>query len=178
MTDAVAAGDDDKNPVVIFDTTAGPIAIELDREKAPQTVENFLKYVDDGFYTNLIFHRVIPGFMVQAGGLDDTMREKPTRPPVKNEATNGLSNKRGTIAMARTNNPDSATAQFFINLVDNARGLDPRAGSAGYTVFGKVVSGMENVDEIARTPTGSRAGHDDVPLKPIYIKGAKRKAKS
>jgi peptidyl-prolyl cis-trans isomerase A (cyclophilin A) len=175
-TDASAAGDE--KPVVIMDTSMGPITIELDADKAPATVANFLKYVDDGFYNNLVFHRVIPGFMIQGGGMDENMNEKPTRPPVKNEASNGLSNKRGTIAMARTNDPDSATAQFFINLVDNARGLDPRFGSAGYTVFGRVIAGMENVDAIAEVPTGNRGPHENVPQKPIYIKSVKRKAKS
>jgi peptidyl-prolyl cis-trans isomerase A (cyclophilin A) len=177
--DAGAAEGDD-NPQVVFDTTAGPITIELDRVKAPITVENFLKYVDSGYYDNLTFHRVIPGFMIQGGGLDDQMREKTegARPPIKNEASNGVSNKRGTLSMARTNDPDSATSQFFINLVDNARGLDPRPGSAGYAVFAKVVKGMEVVDAIATVPTGRRGPHDDVPLKPVYIKSAKRKAKS
>jgi cyclophilin family peptidyl-prolyl cis-trans isomerase len=177
--DAGAAEGDD-NPQVVFETTAGPITIELDRVKAPITVENFLKYVDSGYYDGLTFHRVIPGFMIQGGGLDDQMREKTegARPPIKNEASNGVSNKRGTLSMARTNDPDSATSQFFINLVDNARGLDPRPGSAGYAVFAKVVKGMETVDAIATVPTGRRGPHDDVPLKPVYIKSAKRKAKS
>ena len=174
--DASAAPAD--KPVVVFDTTSGPFEIELDAEKAPLTVDNFLKYVDSGFFDNLVFHRVIPGFMVQGGGMDERMTEKPTRPPVKNEASNGVSNKRGTVAMARTNNPDSATAQFFVNLVDNARGLDPRPGSAGYTVFGQVVSGMDVVDAIAKVPTGTRGTHDDVPVKPVTIKSAKRKAKA
>jgi peptidyl-prolyl cis-trans isomerase A (cyclophilin A) len=179
VVDAGAAEGDD-NPQVVFDTTAGPITIELDRVKAPITVENFLKYVDSGYYDGLTFHRVIPGFMIQGGGLDDQMREKTegARPPIKNEASNGVSNKRGTLSMARTNDPDSATSQFFINLVDNARGLDPRPGSAGYAVFAKVVKGMETVDAIATVPTGRRGPHDDVPLKPVYIKSAKRKAKS
>jgi peptidyl-prolyl cis-trans isomerase A (cyclophilin A) len=179
VVDAGAAEEDD-NPQVVFETTAGPITIELDRVKAPITVENFLKYVDSGYYDGLTFHRVIPGFMIQGGGLDDQMREKTegARPPIKNEASNGVSNKRGTLSMARTNDPDSATSQFFINLVDNARGLDPRPGSAGYAVFAKVVKGMETVDAIATVPTGRRGPHDDVPLKPVYIKSAKRKAKS
>ena len=177
MADAKGAEGDDR-PVIVFDTTAGAITLELDRAKAPITVDNFLKYVDSGFFNGLIFHRVIPGFMIQGGGMDETMREKATQPPIKNEASNGLTNARGTISMARTNNPDSATAQFFISLVDNARALDPRPGSAGYAVFGKVVDGMNVVDEIAKAPTGSKGGHDDVPLKPIVIKGAKRKPKS
>lgn len=175
--DAVAA---DENPVVLLDTSAGPITIELDKAKAPISVENFLKYVDEGFYDGLIFHRVIDGFMVQGGGMDDKMGEKTkgAHAPIKNEASNGVSNKRGTLAMARTNNPDSATSQFFVNLVDNAKGLDPRPGSAGYSVFGHVTEGMDIVDAIAKTPVGRKGPHDDVPVKPIYIKSAKRKAKA
>ncbi len=176
MTDAVAAGAGD-NPLVELDTSLGPIVLELDRARAPLTVDNFLRYVDEGFYNNLIFHRVIPGFMIQVGGMNERMQEKPTHAPIQNEASNGLSNARGTIAMARTSDPNSATAQFFINLVDNARSLDPRPGSPGYAVFGKVVSGLNVVDEIAKVPTGSRGPHDDVPLKPVYIKSAQRKAK-
>jgi len=177
MADASAAAADDK-PRVELDTTLGPIVLELDRARAPITVDNFLRYVDEGFYNNLIFHRIIPGFMIQGGGMTDDMREKTTHSPIQNEASNGLTNARGTIAMARTNDPNSATGQFLINLVDNARGLDPRPGSAGYAVFGKVVSGMDVVDAIAKQPTGSSGGHDDVPLKPVYIKSARRKAKS
>jgi peptidyl-prolyl cis-trans isomerase A (cyclophilin A) len=176
MTDAVGAAAD--RTLVEFDTTLGPIVLELDQARAPVTTDNFLRYVDEGFYKDLVFHRVIPGFMIQGGGMTDGMVEKPTHAPIPNEASNGLSNKRGTIAMARTSDPNSATAQFFINLVDNGRGLDPRPGSAGYTVFGKVVSGMDVVDAIAKVPTGSNGPHDDVPLKPVYIKSAKRKAKS
>jgi len=179
MTDAAAADADDR-PVVVLDTTAGPITPELDRARAPITVYNFLKYVDAGFYNGLVFHRVIPGFMIQAGGMNEQIQEKTegARPPIKNEARNGLSNQRGTIAMARTSDPDSASSQFFINLVDNKRALDPNPGSAGYAVFGKVIDGMKTVDEIAGVPTGRRGPHDDVPLKPIIIKSAKRKAKS
>lgn len=170
---AVAA---DEKPVVVLDTSLGAITIELDPAKAPITVENFLKYVDDGFYNNLIFHRVISDFMIQGGGMDDQMQEKPTRAPIKNESGNGLSNTRGTIAMARTNNPNSATAQFFINLFDTNKRLDTYGG--GYTVFGKVIGGMDVVDAIAKVPTGFKGGMEDVPLKPVYIKSAKRKAKS
>jgi len=179
MADA-AQGESDDKPVVVFDTTAGPITLELDRAKAPITVDNFLKYVDSGYFDGLIFHRVIPGFMIQGGGMDPSMREKTEgqRAPIRNEASNGLSNKRGTICMARTNDPDSATSQFFINLVDNARSLDPRPGSAGYAVFGRVIAGMDTVDAIAKVPTGRKGPHDDVPLKPITIKSAKRKPKS
>jgi len=174
--DAGAAADD--KPVVVLETTAGTITIELDHAKAPITVENFLKYVDSGFYDNLIFHRVMKGFMIQGGGMDDKMREKDTNPPIKNEASNGLKNERGTIAMARTSNPNSATAQFFINHADNSRNLGPGGVDAyGYAVFGKVTDGMDVVDKIANMATGTRAGHGDVPLQPIYIKSAKRKGK-
>jgi peptidyl-prolyl cis-trans isomerase A (cyclophilin A) len=171
----------DENPIVDIETSAGTITLELDKAKAPITVDNFIKYVDAGYYDGLIFHRVIPGFMIQGGGMNEKVEEKfqGQRPEIKNEASNGLSNKRGTIAMARTANPDSAQSQFFINLVDNARGLDPRPGSAGYAVFGKVTAGMEVVDAIAQVPTTRRGPHDDVPVKPILIKSAKqRKAKS
>jgi len=162
-----------EKPRVELDTTAGKIVLELDAEKAPITVENFLKYVDDGYYDNLIFHRVISGFMIQTGGLDDQMKDKKEgqRAPIKNESGNGLSNTRGSIAMARTNAPDSATSQFFINHADNPN-LDNYGG--GYAVFGKVVEGMDVVDAIAKSQTTSKAGHQDVPVKPIYIKSAKR----
>lgn len=176
LTSTLAVAADDDKPQVVLETTLGPITLELDRAKAPISVENFLKYVDDGFYTNLIFHRVISDFMIQGGGMDDQLREKPTRAPIKNESGNGLSNTRGTIAMARTNNPNSATAQFYINLFDKNQFLDNAGG--GYAVFGKVVSGMDVVDAIAKSPTGPKAGMEDVPLKPIYIKSAKRKTKS
>jgi len=181
MTGAAgAAADTDERPVVVIDTTFGPITVELDRSKAPISVDNFLKYVEAGYYDGLIFHRVMPGFMIQGGGMDEQMQEKSKgeRPPIKNEARNGLSNLRGTIAMARTNDPDSATAQFFINLVDNSSGLDPYPGSAGYAVFGKVISGMDVVDKIAQVPTGHRGPHGNVPVKPIAIKSVRRKAKS
>jgi peptidyl-prolyl cis-trans isomerase A (cyclophilin A) len=143
-------------------------------------VDNFLKYVDSGFFDGLVFHRVIPGFMIQGGGMDAAMNEKMEgqRAPIRNEASNGLSNKRGTICMARTSDPDSATSQFFINLVDNARTLDARPDAPGYAVFGRVVAGMDTVDAIAKVPTGRKGMHDDVPLKPITIKSAKRKPKS
>jgi peptidyl-prolyl cis-trans isomerase A (cyclophilin A) len=176
-----AVGDDSaEHPVVLFETTAGPITLELDRAKAPITVDNFLKYVDSGFFDGLIFHRVIPGFMIQGGGMNEQMQEKTqgALPPIRNEAKNGLSNQRGTISMARTSDPNSATSQFFISLVDNSRSLDPNPRSAGYAVFGKVTGGMETVDEIAKAPTGTKAGHEDVPLKPIFIKSARRKTKS
>jgi cyclophilin family peptidyl-prolyl cis-trans isomerase len=173
---AVASQGEGQRPVVVLDTSMGAITLELYPEKAPITVENFLKYVDDGFFDNLIFHRVIPGFMIQGGGMTDQMQEKEQgkRSPIKNESGNGLSNERGTIAMARTNNPNSATCQFFINHADNPR-LDTYGG--GYAVFGKVTQGMDVVDAIAKVSTTNRAGHENVPVKPIYIKSAKRKSK-
>jgi len=164
----------EKPPVVVLDTTAGPITIALAPDKAPITVANFLKYVDDGFYDNLIFHRVILGFMIQGGGMDDQMHEKQKgqKGPIKNESRNGLSNVKGSIAMARTADPNSAQNQFFINLVDN-KNLDSFGG--GYTVFGKVIGGMDVVEAIGKVQTSSRGPHADVPVKPIYIKSAKRK---
>lgn len=154
-------------------TSAGNIVIELDAAKAPKTVDNFLQYVKAGHYDGTIFHRVIGSFMIQGGGMTPDMKEKPTRAPIPLESHNGLSNVRGTVAMARTNDPNSATAQFFINVNDNKR-LD--AASApdgnGYAVFGKVVSGMDVVDKIRAVPTGSRGPYDDVPITPITINKA------
>ena len=152
-------------------TTHGVIDLELDAEKAPRTVENFVTYVRDGHYDGTIFHRVIPGFMVQGGGFSADMSQKDTKDPIKNEATNGLKNDRGTLAMARTSVVDSATAQFFINVVDNDF-LNHTAKNDrgwGYAVFGRVTSGMEVVDAIAGVPTGDRAGHQDVPIEPVKI---------
>jgi peptidyl-prolyl cis-trans isomerase A (cyclophilin A) len=171
-----SAQSDDKHPVVVLDTSFGPITIELDQEKAPITVENFLKYVDSGFYDNLIFHRVIPRFMVQGGGFDVNTREKSEgqRGKIRNESGNGLSNARGTIAMARTSDPDSAQNQFFINVVDNKR-LDTAGG--GYAAFGKVIDGMDVVDKIVNVQTTTKQGLDDVPVEPVLIKTARRKAK-
>jgi peptidyl-prolyl cis-trans isomerase A (cyclophilin A) len=171
---AVGAQDDAKKPVVVLDTSHGAITVELYPDKAPITVKNFLTYVHEGFYDNLIFHRVIPGFMVQGGGMDDQMREKPEKhAAIQNESRNGLTNWRGTIAMARTNNPHSGTCQFFINLKDN----DFLDQGAGYAVFGRVIDGMSVVDAVAAVKTTNRGGHGDVPVNPIYIKSAKRKAK-
>ena len=165
-----------ENPNVLLDTTEGEILIELYPDKAPETVANFLKYVDQGFYKNTIFHRVIKGFMIQGGGLTLKMEEKPTNAPVKNEADNGLKNDRGTIAMARTMDPHSATAQFFINLVDNdfLNHTAPTMQGWGYCVFGKVVDGMDVVDKIGKTKTGSRPPYDDVPLDSVLINEASR----
>jgi cyclophilin family peptidyl-prolyl cis-trans isomerase len=161
-------------PVVVLDTTAGAITIELDRDRAPTTVDNFLKYVDAKFYDGLIFHRVIPGFMIQGGGFDALVQEKEAgkRAPIRNESGNGLSNARGTIAMARTNDPNSATCQFFINHADNPR-LDSYGG--GYAVFGKVIEGMDVVDKIANGRTTVKSGMRDVPVDPPVIRSARRK---
>jgi peptidyl-prolyl cis-trans isomerase B (cyclophilin B) len=162
------------NPLVEINTNLGTIVVQLDAEKAPVTVQNFLTYVNDGFYKDTIFHRVIPGFMVQGGGFTADFAQKPTHEPIKNEADNGLKNTRGTVAMARTMDPNSASAQFFINLADNAF-LDHRDKTQqgwGYAVFGKVVDGMDVVDAIAKQKTGSRSGHDDVPVSNVVIESA------
>lgn len=154
--------------MVVISTSKGDIRLELDEEGVPITVENFLNYVNSGFYNQSIFHRVISGFMIQGGGFDTKMEQNPTKNPIKNEAKTGQSNKRGTIAMARTMDPDSATAQFFINLVDN-HFLDPSDQGFGYCVFGKVVEGMDVVDAIAAVKTGQKSGHTDVPLEEVLI---------
>ena len=162
------------NPQVEFKTTMGSIVIELEPTKAPQTVQNFLQYVKDGHYNGTIFHRVIPGFMVQGGGFTPDMREKPTRAPIKNEADNGLRNTTGTVAMARTALPHSASAQFFIN-VENNTPLDfrsPTQQGYGYAVFGKVVKGMDVVNRIVQVRTGDKPPHSNVPLKPVVIERA------
>ncbi len=161
-------------PQVMLKTSKGDITLELDAEKAPQTVANFLAYVDAGFYDGTIFHRVIPGFMIQGGGLDADLNKKPTREPVENEAKNGLKNHRGTVAMARTNAPHSATSQFFINHKDNPNLDHPSFDGWGYTVFGRVTEGMDVVDAIATVPTGTRAGRRDVPLETVVIESASR----
>ncbi|MGY2230851.1 peptidylprolyl isomerase [Pseudomonas tolaasii] len=157
---------------VLITTTNGDIEIELDPAKAPISTKNFLAYVDKGFYTNTIFHRVIPGFMVQGGGFTAQMSQKPTDAPIKNEASNGLHNVRGTLSMARTNDPNSATSQFFINVADNAF-LDP-GRDAGYAVFAKVVKGMDVVDIIVNSQTTTKQGMQNVPIDPVVIKSAKR----
>ncbi len=165
-------------PAVVIETSMGNITVELEPEKAPKTVENFLKYVDKGFYDNTIFHRVIKEFMIQGGGMTEDMREKDTDKPVVNESLaknkNGMSNLRGTIAMARTQDPNSATSQFFINLFDRNKNLDTYE-NAGYTAFGKVTEGMDVVDKIAKVETGTKGPHDDVPTKTVLIKSIKRK---
>ncbi len=159
-----------KAPVVIMKTSLGDVKIQLDPQKSPVTVKNFLEYVKSGFYAGTIFHRVIPGFMVQGGGFTVDMLEKQTRAPIKNEAGNGLKNDRGTIAMARTNNPDSATAQFFINVVNNDSLNRPMPDGFGYAVFGKVIAGMDVVDKIAKVKTVMRMGMQDVPETPVVIR--------
>lgn len=163
-----------ENPVVLLETTSGDILVELYPDKAPETVANFLKYVDDGFYNNTIFHRVIPGFMIQGGGLSARMQQKDTSAPIKNEADNGLKNDRGTIAMARTMDPHSATAQFFINTVDNGflNFSSPDVNGYGYCVFGKVIEGMEAVDKIEKEKTTTRGIHSDVPVSAVLITNA------
>ena len=158
---------------VRMETSQGTIVLQLDQKRAPQTVKNFLSYVDKGFYSDLIFHRVIDGFMIQGGGFDKNMSQQITSTPVYNESSNGLPNKRGSIAMARTSDPHSATSQFYINLVDN-NSLNYRAGQPGYTVFGEVVEGLEAVDAIAKVRTGFKAGHRDVPVEPVIIVKAER----
>jgi cyclophilin family peptidyl-prolyl cis-trans isomerase len=171
---ACAEAAEKKAPVVVMDTSMGTIKIELYPDKAPATVKNFLGYVDDKFYDGTIFHRVMPGFMIQGGGMEPGMKEKQTKSPIKNEADNGLSNDRGTIAMARTSDPDSATAQFFINVVDNSAKLNRRSGSAGYAVFGKVIDGMDVADKIVNVQTTTRAPHENVPETDVIIKSVRR----
>jgi cyclophilin family peptidyl-prolyl cis-trans isomerase len=160
-----------KNPVVIFETNLGNIHIELYPEKAPITVQNFIAYVQDGFYEGTIFHRVIPNFVVQGGGFDENFQQKKTRENIKNEADNGLKNLRGSLSMARTPNPDSASSQFFINLKDNDF-LDFKSKTQqgwGYAVFAQVIEGMDVVDAMAAKPTGNRGMHQDVPKENIMI---------
>ena len=164
---------DTLHPCVILETTKGSITIELYPDKAPVTVENFLTYIDSGFYNGTIFHRVIPKFMIQAGGFTADMRQKETRPPIKNEADNGLRNSRGTIAMARSQDINSATSQFFINLADNAF-LDHGVRDFGYAVFGRVTEGMDVVDRIAGVSTGTFGRFENVPLEPVVILRARR----
>ena len=157
-------------------TSMGPIVIELDKAKAPISVDNFVKYVEAGHYNGTIFHRVIDGFMIQGGGFDQSMKQKPTQPPIKNEASNGLKNDNYTVAMARTGVRDSATAQFFINVKDNDflnySGESPQGW--GYAVFGKVVEGKDIVDKIRKVPTARSGGHENVPSTPVVIEKAER----
>jgi peptidyl-prolyl cis-trans isomerase A (cyclophilin A) len=159
--------------VVLIQTTKGEMRVELDAQRAPVTVKNFLAYVDEGFYDGTVFHRVIPGFMIQGGGFAPDMTQKPTKAPIKNEADNGLQNQRGTLAMARTNVVDSATAQFFINLTDNDF-LNHGSRDFGYAVFGRVVGGMDVVDQIAKVKTTRKGPHEAVPAEDVVIQSIKR----
>lgn len=166
------------NPVVVISTTAGEITLELFKDRAPVSVQNFLEYAADGFFAGTIFHRVIPNFMIQGGGFEPGMIEKGTRPPILNEATNGLSNVRGTVGMARTRALRSATSQFYINVADNRSKLDHRGygpDEFGYAVFGRVLSGMDVVDSIAAVPTRTVGPHADVPAQDVVIKAVKVK---
>ncbi|MCU0588900.1 MAG: peptidylprolyl isomerase [Syntrophobacteraceae bacterium] len=167
---------EDKNPVVIMETSEGTIKLELWKDKAPGTVANFLRYVDDGFYNGTIFHRVIADFMIQGGGLTPDMKEKKTRDPIRNEAEPELKNVRGTIAMARTGLIHSATSQFFINVVDNdfLNQKNKTPGGFGYAVFGAVAEGMDVVDKIRSVQTGSFGPHSDVPRQTVLITSARR----
>jgi peptidyl-prolyl cis-trans isomerase A (cyclophilin A) len=161
------------NPVVAFKTSKGTIRIELDEASAPVTVKNFLTYVEAGHYDGTIFHRVIPNFMVQGGGFTPDMRQKPTRAPIQNESSNGLTNDRGTVAMARTAAPNSASSQFFINVKDNGfLNRSQAQDGVGYAVFGKVIEGMDVVDDMAAVPRGNRGPHGDVPITPITVESA------
>ena len=159
--------------MIEFKTSKGTFKVQLFDKQAPVSVENFLRYVDAGFFDGTIFHRVIAGFMIQGGGLTADMKDKKGHEPIKNEATNGLKNKRGTLAMARTNDINSATSQFFINLVDNDF-LDNKPGNYGYAVFGRVDSGLEVVDAIAAVKTGNKSGHENVPTEAVVIESARR----
>jgi cyclophilin family peptidyl-prolyl cis-trans isomerase len=160
---------------LVFETTLGNFEVELFEKEAPISAKNFQEYVDEGFFDGVIFHRVIPGFMIQGGGFEPGMKQKKTKSPIKNEATNGLKNKRGTLSMARTNVVDSATAQFFVNLVDNDFLDHTGPSNYGYAVFGKVTSGMDVVDKIAQVATTNRAGHQNVPAADVVITRASSK---
>ena len=171
LTDKKDSGDKMSNPKIKLETSKGMMTIELDAEKAPKSAANFVEYVKDGFYDGLIFHRVIPNFMVQGGGMNPDMSQKANKAPIQNEANNGLKNDRGTLAMARTNDPHSATSQFFINLKDNdfLNHTSESPAGWGYTVFGKVIEGLETIDEIAKVQTGNVGGHGDVPVEAVTI---------
>jgi cyclophilin family peptidyl-prolyl cis-trans isomerase len=163
------------NPVLLMETSMGKIKIELFADEAPITVDNFLKYANDKFYDGTVFHRVIPNFMVQGGGFTPGMKEKKTQPPIKNESSNGVPNKRGTLAMARTPAPDSASSQFFINVKDNSFLNKKEAqDGVGYCVFGRVLEGMDVVDKIVAVPTGNVGGHGNVPVADVAIKSVRR----
>jgi peptidyl-prolyl cis-trans isomerase A (cyclophilin A) len=159
--------------MIRFETTLGNFTIEFFEKEAPGTVVNFLKYIDDGFFDGTIFHRVVPGFVIQGGGFTEDMSQKKTQPPIKNEADNGLKNGRGTLSMARTNDVNSATSQFFVNLTDNDF-LDHQRGNFGYAVFAHVTEGMDVVDKIAAVETGRRSGFDKVPVEPVIMTSVRR----
>jgi cyclophilin family peptidyl-prolyl cis-trans isomerase len=159
--------------MVRFETSHGGFTVQLFEKEAPQTVANFLAYLDAGFFDGTIFHRIVPGFVIQGGGLSCDFAQKQTNPPVRNEAGNGLKNLRGTLSMARTNDPHSATSQFFVNLSDNDF-LDQTPGNPGYAVFGRVVEGLDSVDAIAGVRTGRRGGHTDAPLEDVIIQSVRR----
>jgi peptidyl-prolyl cis-trans isomerase A (cyclophilin A) len=159
--------------MIRFETTLGDFTIEFHEKEAPQSVANFLRYIEDGFFDGTIFHRIVPGFVIQGGGFTEDMTQKQTHPPVKNEADNGLKNDRGTLSMARTSDINSATSQFFVNLKDNEF-LDHKKGNFGYAVFARVTEGMDVVDRIAAVETGRRRGFDDVPVKAVIMKSVRR----
>jgi peptidyl-prolyl cis-trans isomerase B (cyclophilin B) len=163
------------NPSIIITTSKGTIKAELFEDKAPGTVKNFLSYVDESFFDGTIFHRVIPNFMIQGGGFEPGMNQKKVKAPIKNESDNRVANERGTLAMARTNQPDSATAQFFINVTDNGfLNKSQSSDGVGYCVFGKVTEGLDVVDKIKAVPTGSKGGHGDVPVQDVIIESIRR----
>jgi peptidyl-prolyl cis-trans isomerase A (cyclophilin A) len=159
--------------MIRFETTLGNFTIEFHEKEAPQTVANFLRYIDDGFFDGTIFHRIVPGFVIQGGGFTEDMTQKRTHPSIKNEADNGLKNDRGTLSMARTSDVNSATSQFFVNLKDNEF-LDHKKGNFGYAVFARVTEGMDVIDKIAAVETGRRRGFDDVPVQPVIMKSVRR----
>ena len=159
--------------MIRFETTLGNFTIELYEDKAPVSAENFLKYVDEAFFDGTVFHRIVPGFVIQGGGFTEDMSQKKNHPPIKNEADNGVKNTRGTLSMARTNDINSATSQFFVNLKDNDF-LDHTRGNFGYAVFGKVTEGMDVIDKIAAVKTGRRRGFEDVPLDPVIMTSVRR----
>jgi len=161
--------------MILFETTLGDFKIEFFEKEAPISVANFQKYVEDGFFDGSIFHRIVPGFVIQGGGFTEDMTQKKTKPAIKNEADNGLKNSRGTLSMARTNDVNSATSQFFVNLKDNVS-LDAGRGSAGYAVFARVTEGMDVIDKIAAVETGRKKGFDDVPVEAVIMKSVRQVA--
>jgi peptidyl-prolyl cis-trans isomerase A (cyclophilin A) len=162
--------------MIRFETTLGNFTVELFEKEAPVSAANFLRYIDDGFFDATIFHRIVPGFVIQGGGFTEDMSQKRTHPPIKNEADNGLKNERGTLSMARTNDINSATSQFFVNLKDNEF-LDHKRGNFGYAVFGRVTEGMDVIDKIAAVETGRRRGFEDVPIEPVIMTSVRQTKK-